>query len=136
MREVAKLSVRLLIFALVAGLLLALTNEVTKGPIAQRQQEIQNQARAQVLPDAQEFVQMEIKNPEQYPDVAAVYEAKNGDATVGYALSLIHISSGKFLQVGKPGRFDGLRISFAQRTGDGVVGIAFGHSSDFQKPGL
>lgn len=88
MREVAKLSVRLLIFALVAGLLLALTNEVTKGPIAQRQQEIQNQARAQVLPDAQEFVQMEIKNPEQYPDVAAVYEAKNGDATVGYAFTL------------------------------------------------
>ncbi|HIS98854.1 MAG TPA: FMN-binding protein [Candidatus Faecaligallichristensenella faecipullorum] len=88
MREVVKLSVRLLLFALIAGLLLALTNEVTKGPIAQRQQETLNQARAQVLPEAQEFVEMDIRNPEQYPDITAIYEGKNGDETVGYAFTL------------------------------------------------
>lgn len=84
MRDIIKLGVRLLIFTLVAGLLLAVTNEVTKGPIAEQTAATANAARLAVLPQAEEFVAYPFEPSGEYPDLREVYVAKAGGETAGY----------------------------------------------------
>lgn len=55
MREILKLGGKLLLIALIAGLALGVTNEITKGPIAQQAAASENAARMQVLPAADSF---------------------------------------------------------------------------------
>lgn len=84
MAETLKMGLRLLIFTLMAGLLLGLTNEVTKGPIAEQAAATANAARQQVISQADEFVQMQMVPGENWPDLEAVYAARKGGETVGY----------------------------------------------------
>lgn len=59
MREILKLGGKLLLIAAVAGLALGLTNEITKGPIAQQQILEADAARQKVLPEAGTFEKMD-----------------------------------------------------------------------------
>ena len=53
MGDIVKLALRLFIFALVASVLLAVTNEVTKGPIEQQKQASKMAALNTVLPGSE-----------------------------------------------------------------------------------
>ncbi len=84
MGDTLKLSLRLLTFALVAAVLLAATNEITKGPIREQAARQANLSRALALPGADEFEPMEMENADQYPALEAVHRVKKGGQEVGY----------------------------------------------------
>lgn len=77
-----------MIFTLASGLLLALTNMVTKGPIEAQQQAKADEARKKVLPLADTFEAYETDAMANYSDLDSVYVAKSGGETVGYALKM------------------------------------------------
>lgn len=86
MGETLKMGVRLLIFTLAAALLLAITNEVTKEPIARQAEATANAARQQVLAQADEFVEVAFEPDARWSDLDAVHEARAQGQTIGYAL--------------------------------------------------
>lgn len=88
MDDTLKLALRLMIFTLIAGLALALTNEVTKGPIRSQAEAKAILARKEVLPAADAFEAYEGWDIEKYPDIDEVYIAKSGGETVGYTFLL------------------------------------------------
>jgi len=89
MRDVIKLGLRLLLFTLVGGLLLALTNALTEGPIAAHRTEVASAARRVVLPEAESFEPMEKSEPEAYPAVTDVMRALRADGSdAGFAFTL------------------------------------------------
>jgi len=59
MREIMKLGGKLLLIAAIAGLALGVTNEITKGPIAEQAVISANAARSTVLPAAVSFNEIE-----------------------------------------------------------------------------
>lgn len=88
MREFLQLSLRLMVFTLVAGLLLALTNAVTEGPIKAQQQMQEDASRYAVFPDADGFELIDDASLiEKYPSLTAVYKALKGDSVIGYTLN-------------------------------------------------
>lgn len=88
MRDVLKLSLRLLAFCVAAGLLLAATNAITKEPIARQAEITAQNARKQVLTEAASFNLLTDEPGAQYPHLAAVYEGVDSSGTVGYTFSL------------------------------------------------
>lgn len=84
MRETIRLSVRLLLFALIAALALAATNEITKGPIAEQAKNKANAAREQVLPGADSYDPMELVDSDQYPGIDALHRVLKDGQTTGY----------------------------------------------------
>ncbi len=84
---IIKLGIRLFMFCLVAAVALAITNEVTKGPIAQRALETQMAALKKVMPDGEyEESTFEGELPEG-SELDAIYISKNHDGSImGYAL--------------------------------------------------
>ncbi len=88
MRDIAKSAIRLLLFTVVAAICLGVTNELTKGPIAERQQMILNESKLRVLPQAESFDEMELSNAQQYPSIRSVFDAKFGEDTLGYVFAL------------------------------------------------
>ena len=87
LREAVGLGVRLMLFALVAGLLLAVVNAVTEGPIAQNERLKADGARIAVIGDyAFEAVGADTSG---YDAIQGVYAALDGDGqTVGYVYEL------------------------------------------------
>ena len=71
------------IIAVVAALVLALTNTVTKGPIAEHQMSALRASFAAVMP-AESYAELEV--PENF-GVGSLYEAKNGTETVGWCVT-------------------------------------------------
>jgi len=88
MRDMIHLAVRLLVFCLVAGLLLAATNAVTKGPIAEQAALIAQNARKKVMTEASSFELISSGPTEEYPHLSAVYEGRDSNGVVGYTFSL------------------------------------------------
>lgn len=88
MRDIAKLSLRLMIFAAVAGLALALTNALTEGPIKQRQADAVAAAQKVVLPAASAFEPVALTDAGAYPAIREIYRGGDGEETVGYAFVL------------------------------------------------
>lgn len=88
MGETLKLSIRLFLFTLIAALALAVTNEITKGPIAVQAEVKANAARAKSLPGADDYVHQDIKNPGNYSGIQEVHAVINGGKTVGYTLTI------------------------------------------------
>lgn len=84
MRETISLALRLFLFALIAAVALAATNEITKGPIAQQALAKANAAREQVLPGADEYDELPIERAEDYPGIEALHRAVKDGETVGY----------------------------------------------------
>lgn len=88
MREIVHLSLRLLAFCLAAGVLLAATNALTKGPIAYQADLTAQNARKQVLTEASSFKKISGGGDPDYPHLTAVYEGEDKDGVVGYTFSL------------------------------------------------
>lgn len=88
MREIVHLALRLLAFCLAAGLLLAATNALTKGPIAYQADLTAQSARKQVLTEASSFQKISDGGDPDYPHLTAVYEGVDKDGVVGYTFSL------------------------------------------------
>ena len=86
MRETAKRAVRLMLFALVAGLLLAFVNAVTEGPIARNVEEKKNASREAVI-GSYEFAAVDC-DLTGYGQIAGVYAATESGQTIGYVYEL------------------------------------------------
>ncbi|GHU67439.1 electron transport complex subunit G [Clostridia bacterium] len=87
MRDVLNAGIRLLVIALVASLLLAGTNMITRGPIAEHTREQTIAARLAVMPGADSFEPVEW--PEsialtEFPSLVEVYEARSSGELIGY----------------------------------------------------
>ncbi|MDL2206867.1 RnfABCDGE type electron transport complex subunit G [Eubacteriales bacterium OttesenSCG-928-N13] len=88
MRETLKLSLRLFLFALVAALALAATNEITKDPIARQAVKKANAARDAVMPVYDRFDEMELVDAESYPDIEAVHSVVKDEQIIGYTFQI------------------------------------------------
>ncbi len=87
MNDILKLGFRLFIFALVAAAGLAVTNEVTKGPIAEQKLAAKRAALETVLPNS-EYEQIEYENLEDGSELDEIFAAKDANGNVkGYALT-------------------------------------------------
>lgn len=90
MSEGVKMSIKLFIITAVAALALSVTYAVTEEPIRLQNEQASMEARKAVLPDAQEFVQVDIsEHKDEYSNVVEVYEGKSGDDTVGYVFRVV-----------------------------------------------
>ena len=88
MLEKMQLGLRLCLFAAIAALALAATNEITKGPIAQQAQVQANAARKSALPGIDAFEEIEVINAAQYPAIESVHRAIVNGEPEGYAFLL------------------------------------------------
>lgn len=91
-KDMIKLGLNLLIISAVAALLLALTNSVTAGTIAQRSEQANAEARKLVLDSAETFEEVkDVKTDNSKGiEVAEIYEAKDASGnTVGYTLKVL-----------------------------------------------
>ena len=87
MGDIVKLALRLFVFALVAAVALALTNEVTKGPIEAQKLAAKMDALNTVLPGC-EYTQIEYEGLAEGSVLDEIFEGKDASgATVGYALT-------------------------------------------------
>ena len=87
MGDIVKLALRLFIFALVASVLLAVTNEVTKGPIEQQKLASKMAALNTVLPGC-EHEQIEYEGISDDSALDEIFIGKNADGSIkGYALT-------------------------------------------------
>ena len=87
MGDIVKLALRLFIFALVASVLLAVTNEVTKGPIEQQKLASKMAALNTVLPGC-EYEQIEYEGISDDSALDEIFIGKNADGSIkGYALT-------------------------------------------------
>ena len=87
MGDIVKLALRLFIFALVASVLLAITNEVTKGPIEAQKLASKMTALNTVLPGC-EYEQIEYEGISDDSVLDEIFIGKNADGSIkGYALT-------------------------------------------------
>ncbi|MBR5302544.1 MAG: FMN-binding protein, partial [Clostridia bacterium] len=87
MGDVFKLALRLFVFALVAAVALAMTNEVTKGPIEAQKLAAKMEALNTVLPGC-EYAQIEYEGLAEGSSLDEIFEGKDASgAVVGYALT-------------------------------------------------
>ena len=90
MNDILKLGLKLLLICLVSAGLLAVTNELTKDKIIEQRNLVNQQARQEVLSDAESFdaVDQEIldKVIAQNPNVVEIFTAKKGGETIGYVI--------------------------------------------------
>lgn len=75
----------LAIIALVAAVVLAVTNQVTKGPIQEHQMAALRESFGAVMP-ADDYVELTV--PAGY-DVSSLYEARQGGETIGYCVTAV-----------------------------------------------
>ena len=127
MRETVNLGVRLMLFALVAGLLLAMVNAVTEEPIARNERLKADGSRIAVIGDyAFEPVDTDTSG---YDAIRSVYAALDDDGgTVGYVYELVSRGYGGdvVLSVGvRDGAVSGVSIaSHAETKGLGSADVA------------
>lgn len=72
---------------LIAGMLLGLTYEVTKEPIAFQLERVKNEALQSVIPDATDFSPLTVEAGD-YPGVKAVFEGSKEGTVIGYAFEM------------------------------------------------
>lgn len=90
MNNIIKLGLNLFAICAVAALLLGATNSITSPVINQRNIKADNQSRQMVLPDAQEFSEVDSSNYENIDGmVSEVYEGKNESDIVGYTVKVL-----------------------------------------------
>lgn len=91
-KDMIKLGLNLLIISAVAALLLALTNSVTAGTIAERSEQANAEARKLVLNSAETFEEVKDAKLDNSTgvEVAEIFEAKDASGnTVGYTLKVL-----------------------------------------------
>ena len=87
MNDIIKLGLRLFLFSLIAAAALAVTNEVTKGPIAEQKLAAKKAALNTVLPGC-DYEQIEYENLADGSELDEIFVGKDASGNVkGYALS-------------------------------------------------
>lgn len=99
MKEIVKLGIILFIITAVAAAGLGYVNGITKEPIAEQQRLANIAARTQVLPEAEDFEQMDIKSPENYLIISEVFKGISGDSDIGYTIKTIPSGYGGEVEV-------------------------------------
>ena len=112
MKDMINLGLRLMVVALLAGLLLAVTNYVTQGPIAMQQEATENDARVAVMPQGGDFEEVE-------GSFDGIEEVNRNEA--GYVFDIIghgYGSDGVKVTVGvlNSGEISGIRIDASSET--------------------
>ncbi|MBM7581734.1 electron transport complex protein RnfG [Caldicoprobacter guelmensis] len=116
MSEGVKMSIKLFIITAVAALALSVTYAVTEEPIRLQNEQASMEARKAVLPDAQEFLPVDISEyKDEYPDVIEVYQGKSGDDVVGYIFRVVSKGYGGNVELfvgidGKENRIESVSI--------------------------
>lgn len=87
MRDYVRLTGVLVAVCIIAALLIGGTNAFTYDKIQQQIEKANDEARKHVLPDAQEFENLQYTNP-NYSIVQEVYAAKSGGNIIGYAVKV------------------------------------------------
>ncbi len=83
MDKVLKPGLVLCIICVVAALVLSVAYETTMGPIRAQEQQAKTEAMQVVLPDAEKFEEVAVKNNEE---VSSCFVGKKGNDVVGYAI--------------------------------------------------
>ncbi len=117
MREIVKVTLRLLVIMVIAGLCLGATYTVTKDPIANQELARKEAARKAVLPSAESFEEVALENS---GDIAECYRGIAADGSAcGYAFSVTAKGFGGdvALTVGlDQGKITGVRIGTHSET--------------------
>ncbi len=120
MRNTINLAWKLLVIALIAGLVLGFANEVTKGPIAEQAKKSADEARAAAFPGSATFEPIETKTTEKFYDVFRVLD-KDGNV-LGVVASSKARGYGGDIEV-----VVGMDMEYT------VVGIVIGANGDFSE---
>lgn len=121
MRKTWTLVWKLLLIAAVAGVALAVTNQITKGPIEEGKIAAANEARRGIMPEAEEFEEI-TDIPE---GIDSVYAAKKGGEVIGYTAQVTVNGYGGKIEVTVGMSVDGI-----------ITGISVGGSEFSETPGL
>ncbi len=121
MNNIIKLGLNLFGICAVAALLLGVTNSITSPIIAQRNIEANNQSRQMVLPDAQEFVEVDSSNYKNIDEmISEVYEGKDGADIVGYTVKVLPKGYGGEIElivgISSDGKITGINIGNMSET--------------------
>ncbi len=123
-KEIIKLGAKLLIISLVSASLLAVTNELTKGPIQAQREATAKAARQAVLSTAETFEQLTEEDiagvKAEYKDVQEVFVGKAGDENVGLVIKSTPGGFGGAVEVitgiSYDGKLTGVRIGSHNET--------------------
>ncbi len=130
MKEIIKLGLKLLLICLVSASLLAVTNEMTKGPIQAQRDAASQAARQEVLAIADEFVELDevafAALVENNPAVLEVFMGKAAGVDVGYVIKTAPVGFGGPVTVitgiSLEGKLTGVRVGSHTET-PGLGGI-------------
>ncbi|MDO4544179.1 MAG: FMN-binding protein [Clostridia bacterium] len=118
MREIAKLGLKLLIIAAVAGLALGLVNAITEEPIAEQARLAQIASRQEVLPEAVDFRLIDEEN--------GVYEGVDANGTV----------VGKCITLTVSGYAGEIEVTVGVNSDSVISGVSVGGSNFQETAGL
>ena len=102
MNGVFKVALRLIIITAIAGLLLGLTYNITKEPIAQQEELAKSNARKTVLASAKEFEAVDLESlglSDEYSTVVEAYIGSSDGSSVGATVTMITKGYSAGLQV-------------------------------------
>lgn len=106
-----KLGIILLIITGTAGLILGIVHTITKEPIAKQIEKTNNEAMQEIIPNADNFKNINIKTTDM---IKEVNEAKNGNDIVGYAIKVSPKGYGGLIEmmvgISKDGEVQGIKI--------------------------
>ena len=126
MNGVMKIALRLIIITAVAGLLLGLTYSVTKDPIAAQEEKNKTEARQTVMPDAEDFEQIDLSAAglgDEYAEVQEAYYAVKSGEKIGATVT-----------VSTKGYSSGLQVTVGVNADGTVSGVNI--DSHDETPGL
>mgnify|MGYP001168321207 CR=1 FL=1 len=89
MKEIRKLGLILLVITAIAAAALGYVNMITKGPIAEQNRLADIAARKQVLPQAEDFEQLDVKSPGNYLIIKEIYKGLQGGKDIGYTIKTV-----------------------------------------------
>lgn len=127
MKDILKLTVKLFVITVIAGLLLGATYVITEEPIAEQEAQAATAARQQVLPAAAEFEEFDLTalaGQEEYESITAIHIGKDASGE----------DVGATIQMTAKGFNPGINMTVGV-SGDGTVtGVYIG--SNEETPGL
>lgn len=96
------IAIRLIIITVIAGLLLGLTYNITSGPIAEQEALAKSEARKTVLPDADDFTEVDLAGlglGDEFSEVQEAYIGVKDGEPVGVTVTLVTKGYSSGLQV-------------------------------------
>lgn len=114
MREIFTYAWKLCLIAVIAALLLGITNLMTAETILRQQKLKADNARTEVMPTADEFKEIETEDDEDYSNIAEIHNASDGGSDVGHVIKLIVKGFGGdiefFVGIDEEGKITGVKM--------------------------